>query len=248
MFGRFLVGGKAPSLVPSFDPGTLPLSSWLSGARVPFTGLPWLGAASTGISGSVNEIKAGATDPVAGTGLNGIASIHYSTTPGNNTKLDKAGGLDVVDIMSATGYTVGGLARVNTTATPAVFPFLNGAFLEGDFNLGVVFTTSGLTVYHETVPTTTHIVVVSTGVWFYYFIRYNGTTLQIDINMVPGTPTAIATPTGLNVDAQTTSTGFTDSSKLNDWEFVERFTSLVVLTDADRDNYGSYLSDTYGPY
>jgi len=96
--------------------------------------------------------------------------------------------------------------------------------------------------YTGTFPAVT--ITVTPGVHWYYIRRTSSGTIQIDVDGVPGTPTALVDHLGASgIQAKTNSPY---PPLLMDFIMFERFTSLVSQTTTERDNYKSYLNVTYG--
>lgn len=87
-------------------------------------------------------------------------------------------------------------------------------------------------------------VATTPGLHWYYVRRTASGTIQIDIDGVPGMPTALADHTGASgIQMQTNSTY---TGRQMSFILYERFTSLTAQSNTDRDNYKKYLNARYG--
>lgn len=87
-------------------------------------------------------------------------------------------------------------------------------------------------------------VVTTPGLHWYYVRRTASGTIQIDIDGVVGSPTALADHTGASGISAQTNTSYGGSQMT--FILYERFTALVSQTNSDRNNYRDYLNAKYG--
>jgi len=239
---------------PPFDPAVFNATTW---QRAPFAGYNWAGIASAGVSGN-REVR-GFSGPGVGVGgtLNGLAAIRHDATAGacGSEYFNNGGGAaldihDVVDPGSTTGptpYTVMGLCKILSAAAAAGAPYQNLTFINGQARWGIYFNNTKLGVWHFTgafpFVEVNH---PGVGVAFKWCVRWDGTNAQIDIGATPGTPTALAAVSTLNgvpcqIGDDTFNHGVTGSHDM--WDQI---TMKSSLSDANRDNYFSYLHSRYG--
>lgn len=238
----------APS-PPVFDPGTLNLTSW---NRDNFA-MPWLGSTSIGISDTSEEADGSfGAAPVAGIVLDGKTSIHYDTTKRSQLQLVIGGSSDIGNYVATLGYSVWGLIYITSAPAFAANPYENPLIVSGDARYGVYITSDhGLGVYHYTgafphVDASNGAAPCSVGAWHFFCVRYavGSGLVQIDIDNVAGTPTAIGAFAALAGLAAMIARN-TYSGTAASFDIRERATSKVVISDADRDNVYGYFKATY---
>jgi len=87
-------------------------------------------------------------------------------------------------------------------------------------------------------------VATTPGVHWYYIRRTASGTIQIDIDGVAGTPTALTDHTGASGIQAKTNSNYGGNSMT--FTLYERYTSLTAQSNTERDNYKRYLNARYG--
>lgn len=234
---------------PPYDPSLLNATSW---KQAPYAGLPWNGAASAGISGTIKQVVLTTPPPIGGS-LRGIDSarmesgVHQYNT---NDKYISAGYVDIGDLITASEYTTQGVFKVVSAAAAQAASYANGNIVNGDARWGITFdATNGIGVFHYTgaFPSVTR--ACSIGSAHSYCVRYGGGIgagmVQIDIDGSPGTPTALANIAVL-AGVQVTSGSGTYTTGALVMDEYERMTLKTAISDADRDGYVRYCRTRYG--
>ncbi len=145
----------------------------------------------------------------------------------------------------STPFTFMGLIYVvSTQVIQSASPYQNTCIYSGDARLGIFLSTSGLGYFHYTGSWPNHSEAMSTGAWHFFCVRSDGTTVQIDIDNVAGTPTVFAASVvGSGLPAYEAKNSYTNVT--SEYALRERVTLTSRITDADRDKYYSYLKATY---
>lgn len=223
-----------------FNPATLPLTSWL---KLYPGSAPWTGAASAGSSGT-NPYTTSGSDPTAGTTLNGKATAAFSG----------AQFLDSTDVDTTMYSASAGSAAFlfNASSLPANIPgapYEDGNFLT-DTNAEVAFgvTTSGLRFTLQTTAfasaTITSSSVPSTGAWHLAQYKWDATTIRVRLDSGAWSTTSAG---GLVSSAAMISTfgrGYSGASFFTGL-LAEAWTSNTTISDANFDNYKSYVNSLY---
>jgi hypothetical protein len=232
--------GAAPAAAPVFDPATLPLTMWV---RAAYAGAPWSGVASAGASGA-NPLIAG-TAPAVGANLNGLATADFD---GATHQLDSTDFAEVC--VPTTGYVVAALFLADALQAAAVYPdTYNAAALLTDpygFNFGV--DDAGLAIGHyDGVWKADRLAGVSTSTWTLGQVRYAGGLVKLRLN--GGAWSAGIAATDLLTPAATykSRTGVSAPSVTRFFDGrIAEIIAAASLSDADLDNYRSYLNSRYG--
>jgi len=164
-------GGAA---APPIDLTTLALRAYYRASYAPTT---WSGTASAGSSGAKTLSVLG-TSPSAGTAVNGFAPAAFSGT--NQAFIDAA---DLAPTyITTTAYRIWVLFRSPSTSAPSGLPYNDTSlFVEGGGNWGVNFTTSGVSVYHQS-STRTTAACAADGNYHAAELLYDGANVAIRID------------------------------------------------------------------
>lgn len=230
--------------IPPFDPATLPLTMW---TRSSYTSAnqaaqTWPGVASAGISGTWN-LKGGGSPPAVGTPFalrtpaDFNANAFLSSTDAAKT---------TADIFSAAAGTFGILFYADSaSAVSGAANYARGTFLtDGNVETTFGFGDMGLTacVYDGAYQFLN--VACGTGAWYFAQFQWNGTKLRIRINGGAWTETncgswAMSNPLAFSIGISYGNTYLLDAKVL------EIIASNTALSDANLDNYRSYLNYRY---
>lgn len=169
------------------DPTSLNLTAlWRGASGGEYDGAPWSGTASAGASGGRNLTDPGSAALTVGSAQNGI-------TPGDSdgTKYLR----DVVEIttdfISLNAYRVVLLVKMASASAPAGNVYDNpGLLTENQGNWGIVFDTSGVTLYHHDGSYKTITASLATGAYHLIDIAYDGTNLNLSVDGSAATPVA----------------------------------------------------------
>jgi hypothetical protein len=230
---------------PSFAPYLESLTSWF---KAPSGSTPWSDSSSAGISGNQEDAARG-TAPIIQT-IGSITGLHYGaggavSAAQVQTKITLA--TDIGAYLDPSHYTILGLVYLASTHTLSVgTPYTNSTILCGDARWGVVLSTSGLGVWHYTGSFPSVVVPMSIGAWHFFCVRYDSTSgmVQVDIDNVAGTPTAIGAFAAFSgIPAYIAVNSYT--SVIDDFTVAERATYLSKISDATRNNWYNYMKTTY---
>lgn len=220
-----------------FDPATLPLTMWL---RASYTGSPWGGAASTGASGA-NAASAGIA-PAVGSAVNGLTPADFNGT----THYLQTAAFSETNFPLA-GYAGAVLFRADTLAAPSGTVYGDPSLLSDAYGFTVGISTSGLAISHfDGAWQTDRLAGVSATTWTLGQFRYNGTSLFLRINGGAWSAGKAAATRGIVAATYKTDIGFfTGASVYLDGQMLEAI-GAAALSDAQFDNYRSYLNNRYG--
>lgn len=245
--GRF---AGAPA-APPFDPMTLAPSSWIKGS---FAGLPWVYTTLPGSTATPPEETTASGDaPSAGRTVNGIAAARYDSTGGRNAHTNTDGGSTLTDaFITLAASTIMGLVYVDSApAFDSVLPYHNPTIMQCDARWGCMFSSSGVGIYYYNGSFPFVHEAWSLGRWNFFCCRMGGAlgahTVEVDVNLTPGTPTTFSSDISILGIGNTTGNnvfGF-NGGLSNSFDLLERLTLKRACTDAERDDYYSYLKATY---
>lgn len=228
--------GDALVVNSKFNPATLSLTSWF---RANFTGSPWVGTASNGVSGS--RSASGGAPPSVGPLVNGLAPASFN---GVNQIL-------TYDALNTVFF--GGVGSVWYLFNSAFAPPFNAAVSQNGNVLtdsANAETTFGLTSGGVTACILTgagyksSVIPTGVGQWHLAQWKWDGTNLRGRVDSGAWTNTAA----GLYVPTTPSALRMGESFAAANWYqglLAEVATSNVVITDADFDNVKSYVNMTY---
>lgn len=183
-------GIKKLNAAVAFDPATLPLTLYLTD----FAGLPWVGTASAGTSGSHNLVTNG-VDPTVGASFGTHPSADF-----NGAQYIKT---DVVmsAILSASAYSLQFIAEFDTAgATNAAIYSEPGIFANTSSYVNVSYTTSGVRAGRNTgADELTAYIALATSTKACIQMKYDGTNIKCRVNGGAWQSVAAANVTDLTV-------------------------------------------------
>lgn len=222
---------------PIFNPATLPLSLWI---KPSFAGMPWVGTASTGVSGSHNLITQ-SDDPTAGTAVNGKVpalfngSSNFIATDANSTTFLGAHG-SVWYLFKATSAPADpgtNYGRGNILTDP-----VNAELTFGFTSLGITGTIYA-GAYKE------NYVACSANAWHLAQWRYDGSNLSGRVDGGSWVDVPCGNYTSITPSAFRIGTSYTNLVRFTG-SILEIATSTSALSNADFNNVLSYARSTYG--
>lgn len=252
---------------PIYDPSVLPLSLW---ATSPFaaTGAPvrWVGKASAGISGNYGQYKTGAIAfPVAGAAWpKGQASAFYdggAAPQGTDTQAkllaDNITPLQFGSLVTLNAYTVSFAFNAPSAFAPEPLnsgaggtPFQNSVFIGSDFQWGIVYSTSGVGLWHyppSAVYQFSGWLPAAVGARNNVDITYDGAHARLRLNGGAWTvaPMLAVTNAFLTFGVLMGQNAY-DIAKLLSANVLEMMVSPTVIADADLDKILGYRAATFG--
>lgn len=234
------------------DPAAFAFTSWIRGS---YPGIPpWPDTASAGTSSTWQEASVGGSSaPVSGFVLNTFAAARYdSTSFATASKTQNAGTLanaDIGDMITASEYTVLGLAYVTSADPIAANAYQNSTIMQGDARWGVAFYSTGagsgrLGPYHFTGGFPMVDAPIPLGAWFFFCVRFGGVigagTVEVDINTTHGAPTVLANVSTLAGVPVTTGNGTFNAAAHFVFDLEERASLKRAISDSERD--GEYAA------
>ncbi len=209
----------------AFNVAGLPLTLWVED----YGGLPWVGKASAGTSGTHNLTTG--TTPGVGTAFNGHDTAYFNTGTKN---IDGGGGLTWGDLISASAFTLQVIANFDSASALNVGrPDLDPSLIHSlNTNFYMAITTSGLRggyydgVAYQVTPSVAH---PADGTKACVQMKLSGGTISIRVN-----GGAWQTTTAANVR----STELADGCRFGlsmDGRMAQIMTAASALSDADLD-------------
>ena len=221
----------------TFDPATLSLTAWW---RANYAGLPWVGTASAGNSGTggTHDLSSAAGTPTAGAAQNGF-------TPADFDGSQRFDGSVLSSYITAAAGTIVVLFIADTAAAAAGAPINNpGMVAEGSGYLNLGFSDAGVTAaFNDGAPKS---ITAAAAVSSYHLAKmvWNGATLAMAVDSNPTLPTAIACGSlgsvgpSLRIGKGIAATQF-------DGRILEIMMSDTALSDATFDGIRSYMNTRY---
>ncbi len=229
-----------PLLSSVLDPSTLSLTGWVRGS---YSGSPWSGVASAGVSGS-RSFDAG-TAPSAGTALNGYAPANFVAA--SSTYLRDATNTDST-YLSSTGYRVVMLVKLTTSIIGPTSPIFNAAgLLTGDGGYwGIVYDDTGVHCYHfdGSYQVASSASAVATGGWHLVDVKYDGANITVSVDGTAGTPVAASSLSAITSYLRV-------GSNYADAVFADAQIEEVIIADASLSSttaamFKAYVNARYG--
>lgn len=215
------------------DPVTLVLAGFWRGS---FSGAPWVGTASAGLSGSHNITGGGG----AGTGsaVNGFTPATFNGT--SNTLIDST---NAPLYLTTTDYTVSGVAYFNAALTAGTVYNMPGIVTESGGNWGVVYDSSGIRVYHASTSVLT--IPCTTGGWRAFDIVFTGGVLKGRIgNGAWVTASGVAATGSLTTASLRVGANYANAVFLNA-SVMELQMSLVAISDPNLNGQYAFRQARY---
>lgn len=225
-----------------FDPSTLSLTGWW---RASYSGAPWLGTASAGVSGdgSHDLVTIGA-DPSVGTSIDGVTPADLD---GTNDLLAPEGTLD--DYINENSYSGWVIFYADAAAADnPTYPYLLPAFMaENSGSWGVTFSSAGFGLFQNTSGGYKYVATAcATAGWHVGFFKCDGTNIYVAVD--DGAWQSVSAPNGTVTPGARTSrfgTNYNQTAYFNGL-VMEMAVTDGVLSDDDKANiYGSYAAATY---
>ncbi len=234
---RILPPADYGSAAAAYDPAALNLTSWVRGS---YTGSPWLGTASAGISGNGGTDYVAGTAPAVGTAVNAKDPASL-----NGTTHFLAGEGLMSDYFTDTLYSAVILVKPTAPAAPSGVE-INDDPLLGDNggNWGIVYTTSGVQGVHAD-PTyrLTGNVAITADAWSMVSLILTGGTLSLRVNN--GAAATVAAGALAGIGAQLVQIGKNYATARPAFDCLEVMTSKVSLA-ANLADIKSYFNSRYG--
>lgn len=222
-----------------FSPAQQSMSAWWRS----YTGtLPWAATASAGGSSTTGAlVTAGVSDPTAGTALNGKGVAHFDGSANYAINGTTAQG----NVWSTTGGLIIALVKFNSESTATGTSYNDPPIIENtNYDCGLTVSLSGATGFgydgaYE-IPTPAP---VSTGVYHFIMLRWNGSTIGITVDTGAESTHALGTITIMN---GTLIVGkWAGGAKYAAMDLAELMCSLATVTNAVRDKFRGYFSTRY---
>lgn len=229
------------SSAPSFDPTTMDLTGYWRGS---YTGAPWVGTASAGVSGTRNLVQI--TDaPSVGTAKNG-----YTPASFDGVAECLSGANNMEDFVGSGAYTSLSVLQVDSGALPsdATVAFACPQIWSQDNgNAGIAISTGGFRFWIfdsiESLKETAVATVSDWSAWHVVVCRYTGAVFEISLNGAAFISETAASPgtfgipleVGRNYDSTAFFTGF----------LMEQAFMTSSISDTNASNYRSYAISRY---
>jgi hypothetical protein len=237
MLPLFAIGGGA---APVFDITTL---AWSGLWRASYSGAPWAGVASAGVSGTTGNLAAG-TAPTTGTAQNGLtpaafaaASSQYLTNAtAVSTVFTHAAGSIVALVYGVSAVAAAG----NPYDDPAIFVD------QGTGSVGLTHTASGFKAFlYDGVSYKTRTAAAATGSYHLVMLDWDASTLGLTLNSGARDSIAIAGG-GWNVNAGNINVGRGYlTSAFIDARILMVGCSASQFSAGNYANIKSYVNSTY---
>lgn len=241
----FPVAFWKPSAAAVFDPATLPLSMWHSAKKAAYSGTPpWAGNASTGGSGSVTAVTAGA-DPTTGSSLNGNVTTAFN----GSQWLTESANNNV--IFASSSGSVAFLFNASSIPTTTGLLYGDGSFLSdpGDADTTFGLTSAGLSAALNTASgyIRANVTFSTTGSWHLFQAKWDGTNLKARVDSGSWSAGTVACgPVVFAVPATPTLGESYAGGARYSGLIAEAIASATTISDANFDNIKSYVNSTYG--
>lgn len=218
-----------------YDPAVLSLTGWW---RADYSGAPWAGTASAG-SSDLFEMAAGSASPTTGTAQNGYVPADYN----GSTQYLNSATASTSFVGSAAGTII---ALFKADATPPAIdaqPYNDPPIIGDDAgNMGLTFTSSGVTAFTYVGSYVTKTVACTDSAWHLVMMRWNSTNLGVTLDSAADDTVACAAithagnlATGVNYSAAAFYAGLV----------LELMTIDSALSDGDYANIKSYVNSRY---
>jgi hypothetical protein len=225
-----------------FDPTKLALSAYW---RASYSSAPWAAVATAGVSATTGNLVHNATDPTAGTAVNGKTPARFN---GTSTSLVNATDVLTGNVLTEAAGTIFGLINVASAAAATGNTYDDAALLiDGNTDCGITIATSGGFVnasgyvYDGSYEIVTKL--VGTGAWALCVLRWNGTTLGLTVNSATEVTHAASTATVMTGTIQV-GEGYAGGKYLAA-DVLELGCAAYRFSDTDIANFKSYCNSTY---